>query len=265
MQLHKLQTYADPVLDRQLEELFRMLAKPTGSGAPAILPRYVGDEYLDETAGIWYKAAGLTVGSWQAGNRFGVTPDYSEFEADGTLVAHGAATVYDDINVSLVAQTSGAATPTSVAFKGDAGAGALKCLAFSGTNPTPDEIPSSLEILHGLKEGTDITLHVHWYPTDTTVGNVKWQVRYVWFNRGTVPGAPATATVTQATGGVAWQEETAVFTLSGVGKTMGSRLVFNIFRDAADAADTYAHLAAVTDVGVHYEKDTQGSRTVNTK
>ncbi len=265
MDLHKLQTYPDPVLDRQLEELFRMLAKPTGSGAPTVLPRYVGDEYLDETAGIWYKAVGLAVTDWRADNRFGVTPDYSEFEADGTLVAYGGATVWDDINVSLVVQTSGAAAPTNIAFKDDTGVGALKCPAFSGTNAIPDELPSSLEVLHGLKEGSDVHLHLHWYPTDTNVGNVKWQARYVWFNRGTVPGAPATASVTQAAGGVAWQEHTAVFTLDGTGKTMGSRLVFNIFRDATDAADTYAHLAAVTDVGVHYEKDTQGSRQILVK
>ena len=74
MQLHKLQTYADPVLDRQLEELFRMLAKPIGSGAPTVLPRYVGDEYLDSVAGIWYKATGLTVLDWDASAPFLKTP-----------------------------------------------------------------------------------------------------------------------------------------------------------------------------------------------
>ena len=41
--------------------------------------------------------------------------------------------------------------------------------------------------------------------------------------------------------------------------------MFRIFRDPADAADTYAHDAAILDVGIHYEKDTMGSRGITTK
>lgn len=68
MNIHKIKTYADPELDRQLEELFRLLSKPTGVVSPvgAVLPRYLGDEYLDTLAGIWYKATGLTTADWSA-------------------------------------------------------------------------------------------------------------------------------------------------------------------------------------------------------
>ena len=194
--------------------------------------------------------------------KFGTDTDNSTFEADGTLKFNGAATVEDDINISLVPPQGGAAAPAIIAFNGDA---RLDCYAFSGTNPTPDEVHSSLEILHGYEEGSDISFHLHWYPTDTTLGNVKWQLRYTWFNKSTVPGAAVTVAVVSATSGVAWQEQTTSFSISGAGKTMGSRFVFSIFRDATDAQDTYAHRAAVTDMGVHYEKDTVGSRTTLTK
>lgn len=194
--------------------------------------------------------------------KFGTDTDNSTFEADGTLKFNGAATVEDDINISLVPPQGGAAAPAIIAFNGDA---RLDCYAFSGTNAIPDEIHSSLEILHSYEEGSDISFHLHWYPTNATLGNVKWQLRYTWFNKGTVPGAAVTVAVVSATSGVAWQEQTTAFSISGAGKTMGSRFVFSIFRDATDAQDTYARYAAVTDMGVHYEKDTVGSRTTLTK
>lgn len=46
----------------------------------------------------------------------------------------------------------------------------------------------------------------------------------------------------------------------GAGKTIGSRFVFNLFRDPADAQDTYGADVAITDVGTHYEIDSIGSR-----
>lgn len=99
--------------------------------------------------------------------KFGTDTDNSTFEADGTLKFNGAATVEDDINISLVPPQGGAAAPAIIAFNGDA---RLDCYAFSGTNAIPDEIHSSLEILHSYEEGSDISFHLHWYPTNATLG-----------------------------------------------------------------------------------------------
>ena len=192
----------------------------------------------------------------------GTAPDYFEIEADGTAVLHGEATSWNDINISLVPPAGGAAAPAVIPFNGDS---RLDCYAFSGTNPTPDEVHSSLEILHDYLEGSDIQFHIHWYPTTAAVGNVKWKLRYTWFNRGTVPGPATTVSAVAATSGVAWSEKTTAFTISGAGMTMGSRLVFTIFRDATDPQDTYAANAAVTDTGIHYERDGFGSRQMLVK
>lgn len=194
--------------------------------------------------------------------KFGDNSNHSYFDSDGTLRHVGNATIWDDINVSMVPPAGGGAAPAIIAFNGDT---MLDCYAFAGIGAVPDEFHSSLEILHAYKEGSDIHFHIHWYPTDANTGNVKWQLRYTWFNRGTVPPAATTVSSTQATPGVAWQEMTANFVISGAGKTMGSRFVFVLFRDPADAADTYAHQAAVTDMGIHYEKDSEGSNTILTK
>lgn len=194
--------------------------------------------------------------------KFGSSTDYSTFDADGTLRYVGAATVWDDINVSMVPPAGDGAAPSVISFNGDA---RLDVYAFTGVGAVASEFHSGMEILHGYKEGSDIHFHLHWYPTNTTVANIKWQLRYTWFNPGTVPPAGATATVTAATSGVAWQEQTSVIVLSGAGKLMGSRLIFSLFRDPADAEDTYVFDAAVSDMGVHYEKDSEGSNTTLTK
>lgn len=194
--------------------------------------------------------------------KFGSSTDYSTFDADGTLRHVGAATIWDDINISILPPTNAAGVPDVVAFNGDA---TLLCYSFHGTTTSVHKVASSLEILHGYKEGSDISFHVHWYPSNSTVANVKWRLVYTWFNRGTVPGASTTVTSVVATPGVAWQEQTTSWTISGAGMTIGSRLVFELQRDPADAQDTYTGGAAVTDMGVHYEKDSEGSNTTLTK
>lgn len=214
--------------------------------------------YAIDTEVVHLAGAELITGQ----KKFGDAVNNSTFEADGTLKFNGNATVTDDINISLVPPQGGAAAPTIIAFNGDSN---LDCYAFSGTNATPDEVHSSLEVLHGYQEGDDIKLHIHTYPTDASAGNAKLSLRWTWFNRGTAPGPATTSTQVMAMPGVAWQETTFVWVLPGAGKTMGSRLVFSIFRDATDAQDTYAHNLAFTDIGLHYEKDTVGSRTTLAK
>ncbi len=243
--LHKLGSFIDSLMDRQVEDIVANTNKHMESSS--------------EVHGVTGEVVGTIDAQTISNKKFGGDTDYSEFEANGTLHMVGNATVWNDINISVVPQTGGATVPSVIAFNGDS---ILKCIAFSGTNPTPDELPSSLEVLHDYKEGTDIHVHIHWLPTDTTVANIKWQLRYSWTNRGETAAAGVTVTSTETTSGTAWHEQTTSFVISGTGKTMGSRFVFSLFRDPSDAADTYAHNAAVTDIGLHYERDTTGSRQI---
>lgn len=194
--------------------------------------------------------------------RFGSSANYTEFTADGTMIFRGEAAVWNDVNISLVPPQGGAAAPAIIAFNGDAN---LDCYAFSGTNHTPDEVHSSLEVLHGYEEGTDIHFHIHTYPTDANTGDAKLTLRYAWFNRGTVPGAATSVPLVLPMPGVAWQETTFSWIIPGAGKTMGSRFVFSIFRDPTDPQDTYAHNLAFTDAGIHYDIDQVGSREILVK
>jgi hypothetical protein len=188
--------------------------------------------------------------------------DYTGIEADGTVRFLGDATVFNDINISGNSLGVGPVAPGTVALVGSG----ILTYAFIGTGVQVDELHGSVEILHDYEEGSEIVPHVHWMPTTNDAGNVKWQMEYIWFNRGATAGASATISTVAAAGGTAWVGHISSFPgISGVGMEMGSRFSFRIFRDPADGSDTYEHPVALLDIGIHYEVDTIGSRTVGSK
>ena len=65
--IHKLTTYADPILDRQIKELELSLKPLTGSGDPTgtVTPRWLGDQWFDSTGSVWYVSTGVTSADWQ--------------------------------------------------------------------------------------------------------------------------------------------------------------------------------------------------------
>lgn len=193
---------------------------------------------------------------------FGSETDNTTFEVDGTPLFNGAATNWNDINKSLLPLSTGANVPTIIAVNG---ATHIKVRAFNGIG-TLNELGEGCEILHDYKEGTDIHPHLHWAATTSAVGNVKWQLAYMWVDRnGTFSGETVTS-VTVATSGVAWQEQRTDFpVISGTGKHIGSRFQFVLFRDPSDVADTYGADAAAFDFGIHFERDTIGSRQITAK
>lgn len=194
--------------------------------------------------------------------QLGGASDYTEIEADGTIRNNGNATTWNDINLPGLALGTGPVAPAIIAISTTG----IRIYAFIGTGVNPDELHGSLETLHDYLEGSDIVAHVHWMPSTNDVGNVKWQLEYIWMSRtGTVSGS-TTISVTTAAGGTAWTAKRSDFpTISGTGRVIGDRFIFRIFRDPADAADTYTHDAGLLDFGLHYDRDTMGSRGIATK
>jgi hypothetical protein len=174
----------------------------------------------------------------------------------------GDATNFNDINVPGLALGTGVSAPAIIALA----ATGIRAYAFLGTGVLVDELHGSIEILHDYLEASNIVPHIHWCPTTTDVGNVKWQLEYIWINGAGTIGAATTISVTTAAGGTAWVAKRSDFSaISGAGMAIGSRFMFRVFRNPADAADTYAFDAAMLDFGLHYERDTLGSRQVTTK
>lgn len=170
-------------------------------------------------------------------------------------------TVYEDISISAHALTLGAAAPDTITFFGGGG---IKGLGFNGA-ATTESVHGSTELLHSYAEGTDIYPHVHWMPTSTDVGQVKWQLEYSWQNDDSIFPSSTTVFGITTTAGTAWTlQQTNFPAMDGTGKKMGGGIAFRLFRDPTDN-DDYAADVGLVHLGIHYEKDTLGSASLENK
>lgn len=202
------------------------------------------------------------VGLTQAGaGRFGdiAGGDYSEFEADGTYVAAGAATTWKDLILSASNLRPGNSAPTFGAFLGG-------IYTYRFDAGSAHEVHGAVELQHDYKEGTDLVFHVHWSPSTTNTGNIVWGIEYTVQNPGAVFGATDTQsmTPTPAPGAVAHHALNNVYTISGTGLKIGAIVSFRLFRQNG-GTDTFTGNAFLHSVGIHYECDTLGSRTITAK
>lgn len=195
-------------------------------------------------------------------NAFGSPPNYSKFGTDGGLTAYGNARRWVDFNFSAISLGTGASAPDPVQVKG----GTIFTRAFDG-NVTAEQLFGSLELNHNWAEGTIIKPHVHWMPTTTNAGNVKWRLTWAISQDGLLTGEN-TVTAVSAAGGVAWVEKRADFTdINLAGYKIGAQFMYRLWRDPAnaDGQDTYPDDAAVQTFGLHVLIDTLGSAGVGTK
>jgi hypothetical protein len=171
---------------------------------------------------------------------------------------------WNDIIIPAFSLGTGASAPDLVNFLDT---GNLTVYGFNGAGSTPiEQLYGSFEFFHGWKEGSTISIHVHWVPTVSSVGNVKWQLEYSWANSGAVFPAVTVISVTTASGGTAWTHLKSEFPdVVGTGFTIGSTMNFRLFRDPGDVADTYTDDAGLLSIGIHHQCDTIGSVQRTTK
>ena len=123
-----------------------------------------------------------------------------------------------------------------------------------------EEVYFEVQLPHSWKEGTDITPHVHWSPSNANAGNVTWKLEYTWSNLDAAFGNTSTVAVTDATDTTSHKHLKAIMSaISGSGKTMSSMLTCRLYRDVSDG-DTYGSDAFLLETDFHYEIDTVGSR-----
>lgn len=190
----------------------------------------------------------------------GGATDHTKFETDGTIVMEGAATVWDDLRVSLDKGSSsasleyvwGSAGPQIWYFRNNEG---LEMMSFV------------VQLPHGWKEGTTIFPHLHWLPKASKTGNVEWNLDYSWQNYdATTPQVFSTYTTsTVVTTGPFVANTHRITSLTGgtgldsTGKKISSILICRIWRNSSNAADTYADDAGLLSLDFHYQIDTVGS------
>lgn len=205
-------------------------------------------------------AVGTTIGDQDGGN-------YAEFETDGTLEFVGTATVWNDLITPFdSARVPAANAPTWASFQGN-----LNAYTFA----INDYLEITVEVLHDYLEGSDLEIHVHWVTNGSDINDraVNWEVEYTLANSDLSDGIgdafPATTTDSaEWTIPAATPDLTHMYTLvevvDGTGVNIGAIIKARVRRIAAVGTDPTSDPFGLN-LGIHYEIDTVGSRTLSTK
>jgi len=192
--------------------------------------------------------------------------NYTAIEPDGTMIYRGTATVWDDVNTGVAAAKLPAANyPAWAAFTTNTNA-----YTFA-LNDYVDM--STIEIPHSYKEGTNLEVHLH-IATNGTNNATERKVKYIVYYTWCVPDNGANQFITESS----IQAELtipanqadksgyyiSIGTITGTNIKIGTQLKTRLKRIASTGTEP-ASDPFVGQLGVHFEKDTEGSRLVTSK
>lgn len=207
-------------------------------------------------------------------SRIGTNANYSEFEADGTLVMTGSATVWDDLRVPLTStRLGGSKDPDFVVYKEAAGS-SQGVFAFRFDAATEEELYFACQVPHSYKHNTNLHPHVHWMPiaAGSATEKVSWGLEYTWADIGQVYPSPCLiyGNVHTPADSALTQDKhylTEIGEIAMSSSNVSAMLICRVFRDATSTGcdDTYDSDAGLVEIDFHYEMDTLGSRTEYTK
>lgn len=164
---------------------------------------------------------------------------------------------YDDLRIPGSSARTGASAPDLIAF---AGSSTLRIDSFHGTGTAIQEVHFSAQMPHSWKEGSVVYPHIHWTPVSAAAGNVKWGLEYTVANVNETLPATTTLTVVTPTAGVAWRHQVSGFgAIDMTGKKLSAMFHCRLFRDPADAQDTYTDYASFLEFDFHFLQDAIGS------
>lgn len=193
--------------------------------------------------------------------RFGDGTNQTTFSADGTQKLEGAATVWDDNILPAAGLNIGGTPPTLISYNTGFAS------AYSFGNTTNNSMFGWAELPHRYASGTDMDVHVHFSPISAlTAGQtIIWTYRYdvSSMNSSTHTTGTFTGTYIVPVGGLpAWSHVYLdLGTLSGVSRSMGDHIGFEIVRDIGTVT---TNICLMT-VGIHHQVDSLGSSTEYTK
>lgn len=175
---------------------------------------------------------------------------------------------WDDMRMPATTARPGASSP---GFEVGAVSNAVGAYCFDKT--TDQELYFITQLPHDYDEGTDVELHLHWYPVDTGLGNVSWISEVEWNNiSGTMGSSVFYNAVPDAADGTQYKHQYHdMMWLDGSGKSVSSILSVHLYRDANESSsvagsDNYDDDACLLEADFHYQADTPGgSETENAK
>ena len=203
---------------------------------------------------IWKRLgiAGALLGSFKFGESLS---GYTEIEADGTMVANGDATCWDDVAVDLSnIKAPTLDPPTWTAYKG----GEVPAYSATATNV----LYFRCQLPHTWREGDDINFHIHVAYPNANAGNSVWAFTHSWASRNEAFPTQSTITKTFAAPAVTDQHTIHDFGLLGVtGKKISSVLICSLSRIGGAVADTYGSAIYGVSADFHVVKNTLGSHS----
>ncbi len=202
---------------------------------------------------------------------FGGATNHSKFEADSTLVFKGAATVFND----LVLPLDSAKVPASNAPNWESFVGNLNAFAYQ----VNDFQEFTTEMIHGYKEGSDFAFHIHGALNALTAQEekVRFEIEYSIADANQLtgfgdvfPDGSGSLLIAELVVPDATADLTHIFIVVGVDNAgtfaIDATIKGRIRRIAKSAGgNELTGNIFLTQVGLHYEIDTVGSRTISTK
>ena len=191
--------------------------------------------------------------------KLGAVANYSKFEADGTLEFNGDATVWTDIFFSI----SRARIPTSSAPTWAVFTTNIKKYTFAVNDYV---YVGSSELAHTYKEGSNLYPHIHIYTNgvDVTDRTVKYKSNNIMCGVGAA--AVEANFEKQFTIPANTPDKTHLLlqfdAVSGVGKTIGGDICARFSRVVEDTGTAPSNDPFVSQLGIHIEQDTMGSRDI---
>jgi hypothetical protein len=185
--------------------------------------------------------------------KFGDRTNYTSFEADGTMVMSGSATVWDDLFFPLTTAKQGMTdkppfSSTEIAYLFPSG-DATNIMYIIAQFP------------HSYALGSDIEPHVHWKQTQS--GSPVFKMNYKWFDiGGVVPAAYSPYVMSNRiipwTSGSIHQLSSGSAHISGSHITgVSSIMLIELYRDD----NAYTGNCVTYQFDIHFLKDGIGSRT----
>jgi hypothetical protein len=167
--------------------------------------------------------------------------------------------VHKDLDPLSVTVGSGVNAPAFTVYNGN-----LRAYEFPGGGQLK-ELNLGFQINHDYCLESDLEPHLHLYiPNDANGGTIKFSLEYTWTNIGQA-GAVTTTTIigtltVTVNAGILNNALLSFPEVAGAGKGLSSMFMARLYRDPADAADTFGSSVWLKAMDLHYEVDTLGSR-----
>ena len=182
--------------------------------------------------------------------------DYLEFSVDG-IKMYGSAQGWQDLRVASSSIKASTTTPPDWGtFIGN-----INAWLFAGTGVNAEEVFFELQLPHGINTAEPLQPHVHVAPmTSGGTGNIKFFMEYTLSDAG--DAFPAATTVSGSLAVGAQYEHMIIgldpgIDISGVGDS--AIIMGRVYRDPADAGDTYGNDVALLSIDFHHVIESFGS------